>query len=504
LTVAANAPDLDRAHPERVIHALLLIPLLVSLTIGISLAFGMGGSDLFQLVLALFTAAIALIPLVADQGRRPSERHVLLSTFTFVFIIGFVLPVFVIFMPAVGPIDAPTYSGSSLMPEDVIRGQLATILGLVCLLIGYALPVGRMIAGTLPTFRHDWPPAAALAVASMIIPFGWIILLSGLLGIRINELGSGFVSILGSSYIYGIALLTIVYLRHKSSLALVMLAVVIPLTSLFGLFTGSKQAVLIAGAMVVFSIILVRRRIGMRWIALSVLAASLTFPIGQFVRQDVLAGNTLSPVTALRNPVATVGRISDFVTGSRPGEYFTDGLLYVVARMDCIGAASVLIRDTPRVAPFQNGRTLALFFVAFVPRLLWPEKPTIPIGEYITEAYVSGPGSNTATAPTQLGEYFINFGYPGIVGGMLLFGVMLRFAHHMLLSGRPTTPALLVAVVVLFRLVVGFQGATASNFAVTVMSIPPIVATHVAVRMLFPTPKRPLAGLSSDGRSAPA
>ncbi|MGH9892689.1 MAG: hypothetical protein ACREA0_12000, partial [bacterium] len=59
-------------------------------------------------------------------------------------------------------------------------------------------------------------------------------------------------------------------------------------------------------------------------------------------------------------------------------------------------------------------------------------------------------------------------------------------------------------VVVLFRLVVGFQGATASNFAVTVMSIPPIVVAHLAVLVLFPTRKPPLADFASDGRSAAA
>jgi hypothetical protein len=271
-----------------------------------------------------------------------------------------------------------------------------------------------------------------------------------------------------------------------------MLAVAVPITSFFGLFTGSKSAILIPGIMVVLSIILVRRRIAARWIVLGVLAATLAFPVGKFVREDVLASNTLSAADALRNPVGTLGRVSSFLSGSRPGEYLTGGILHFVARMDCIGAASVLIRDTPSVAPFQHGKTLGVFFLAFVPRVLWPGKPTITVGAYITEAYGAGYGANTSTAPTQLGEFYMNFGYAGIIGGMLLYGLLLRLAHEILLV-RPTTPALFVAVVVLFRLVLGFQGDTANSFAVTVMSIAPIIVAHLAVRMLFPIPGRPIA-----------
>ena len=497
----AKALDPDRAHPQRVQFLLVLLPFLCILGLGIGLAAGVRGIDIIQLALALLTTAVALLPLVLDQGRRASERHVLLATFSIVFIIGFALPVVVIFMPADGPIEAPSFSWSNLFPVDIVRGQLATLLGLFCLLIGYAIPVGKGLARSLPRFRRDWPPGVAVAVALIIIPLGWAVMLSGLAGFKTAALGSGFVSVLASAYLYGIALLTIVYARHHSRFAVLVLAITVPMTSLFGFFTGSKEAVLIPWAMIALAIILVRRRIGVRWIALGILASTLVFPVTRFVRDDILEHNTLSPVVALANPIGTLSRVSAFVAGAQAGEYFVDGLLYVVARMDCIGPASVLIRDTPRVAPFQYGRTLGLFFVAFVPRIIWPEKPTINIGRYITDAYGSGPEIATSTAPTQLGELFMNFGYAGIIGGMLLYGLILRVAHELLLRESPTTPALFVAVVVLYRLGLGFQGDTANTWAVMVMAIVPILAAHVAVRLLFPAPRErrvPGFGAGSD------
>jgi hypothetical protein len=484
---AATAPDpADRAHPRRVLLWLGLTPLLGVIGLVVGLAVGVRGADVVELALALVTTALALLPLILDQGRRPSERHVLLSTFSLVFIIGFVLPVLVIFIPAVGPADAPGYGFSALLPADIIRGQLTVILGLAVLLIGYVSPLGRTLGAPVPRFRTDWSLSATLAVAAVIIPFGWAILLAGVFGQISAALGSGLIGVFASAYLYGIALLTIAFLRHRSRVAFLTLAVLVPVTSFFGLFTGSKSAVLIPFVMVGLAVVVVRRRIGVRWILLGVLATTIVYPVGTFVREDILVENTLTTADALRDPNATLGRVSEFVTSSRSGEYFFEGILSTVARMDCIGAASVLIRDTPSVAPFQYGRTLGLFFVAFIPRVIWPGKPTITIGRYITDVYGSGPEIESNTAPTQLGEFYMNFGYAGVVVGMLLYGVLLRLLHEVLLRGQPTTPGLFAAIIVLLYLGMGFQGGVANNFANTVLSIVPIVVAHLAVSMLFP------------------
>src|SRR5258706_2443554 len=221
-------------------------------------------------------------------------------------------------------------------------------------------------------------------------------------------------------------------------------------------------------AMVALAIILVQRRVAARWIVLGALATMFVCPISEFVRRDILLENTVSAAEPLRNPVATLSRVGRFMSGSRPGDYFVEGISNVVARMDHIGAASVLIRNTPSRAPFLHGKTLGLFFVAFVPRFIWPDKPTITIGRFITNTYGSGPDVESDTAPTMLGELFINFGYPGIIRGMLIYVIVLRIAHESLLVRRPTTPALLVAVAVLLNLSLGFQGGIANNWAVTV------------------------------------
>ena len=120
---------------------------------------------------------------------------------------------------------------------------------------------------------------------------------------------------------------------------------------------------------------------------------------------------------------------------------FVDGFDAASRRLDAIGVVSVIVRDTPSVSPFQNGRTLALIPVAYVPRVLWPGKPVITIGQWVTEAYVpSGHLLESNLGTTWVGEFYLNWGVTMVISGMLILGVMLRFAHEALMRVGATVP----------------------------------------------------------------
>jgi hypothetical protein len=78
---------------------------------------------------------------------------------------------------------------------------------------------------------------------------------------------------------------------------------------------------------------------------------------------------------------------------------------------------------------FYDGRTLEYLSFAFVPRFLWPDKPPIAPGAW----YAMEIGEGTATPDgwfstsinmTVAGELFLNFGWRGVVLGLLLFGAV--------------------------------------------------------------------------------
>jgi hypothetical protein len=76
---------------------------------------------------------------------------------------------------------------------------------------------------------------------------------------------------------------------------------------------------------------------------------------------------------------------------------------------------------------FRNGQTLDYLGYAFIPRFLWPEKPAIAKGAWfaleIGQAHQRPDGRITnSVAMTIPGELYLNFGWPGVLLGCLVFG----------------------------------------------------------------------------------
>jgi len=77
---------------------------------------------------------------------------------------------------------------------------------------------------------------------------------------------------------------------------------------------------------------------------------------------------------------------------------------------------------------FRYGETMANVSYAFIPRLLWPDKPSLSKGSWFP-VYLgfSPPESEATTSPgiTATGELYWNFGIIGVVSGMLFIGILI-------------------------------------------------------------------------------
>jgi hypothetical protein len=482
--VGSAPADPDRAQPQRMQLLLAALPVVTILALVLGIAFGLRGDKGTMYGIALGTLALALVPIIVDQGRRPSERHILLAVFSLVYTSFYVIPLFFLYLTDTYMNMAEGFAFTRLTLPDLIAGQLEALVGLVSLLVGYAIPVGRWIAQVIPKPRVDWSLGITLRVAFLMFGVGWaMMLLSFLAGIA-SIIGTGVAFTLASALIYGNVLLTAAWLRFRSRSALMLLPITVIPTSLLGFFTGSKEAALMVPFMIGLTTVVDRRRLRIRWVVLAVIAIVLLYPTQIFYRDVILDGYRLNVVDALSRPAATVQRTLDFVGSSRPSEYLREGFEATSYRLDGLAVSSVIIRDTPSVSPFQYGRTFELFFAALVPRFLWPEKPVITLGRWINDVYGAGPEIASNTAVSQVGEFYLNFGTAGVIAGMFLFGAMLRLAHEVLLRGRPTMPALLATVIIVYNLVVRSEGNLASALAGTIMAIVPVVAMHFLLRLL--------------------
>ena len=89
-----------------------------------------------------------------------------------------------------------------------------------------------------------------------------------------------------------------------------------------------------------------------------------------------------------------------------------------------VGAAVNQLKS--RQVEFAKGETLLLALTAFVPRVLWPNKPAMAgsgdlVSKYTGYYFADG----TSVGIGQVMEFYVNFGEAGVIGGFMVIGFIL-------------------------------------------------------------------------------
>ena len=481
MSAAAPVSDVPRRSQSA---ALLLVGLLVlagsAFLIGI--AAGVRGDDILLLALGIAIFFCGALPLLIDQFRPPSRRHLFITLLSLMYGVMFGLPVVTQYLLADRMMGIN--SGVPLLPNQIAEGQLVALGALFALYVGYALPFGPITARAFPKARRDWSPSVALAVACTMIPLGWIIYLGSIFGIISARLGSGFLGSISLSTFFGIALLAIVHQRHRSRLALMLMLVLIPPTMAFMFFTTSKERFFLPLIMVGLAYLVVHRRIPARWVAVGFGLFIFFYPVASAYRQEVVQGAGLMSI--LRDPVGSINELSQELEGYGFNDFIQDGFVRTTVRIDGLSIMSVIVRDTPAVVPHQGGWTLWYIPLAYIPRALWPGKPIFDMGQFVTDNYWGGPGIKSNTGPTWVGEFYMNFGLAGVAIGMAFLGVFFRILHETLFRRPTTIPLLLACVILLSVTIMKIETVLMTPINGFFFHCFPLLATHLFVRNLSP------------------
>ena len=140
--------------------------------------------------------------------------------------------------------------------------------------------------------------------------------------------------------------------------------------------------------------------------------------------------------------------------------------------------------------PFQGGWSIAYIAFSYVPRLIWPGKPGLDTGVWVTANFGYGPQIESSTGSTWLGEFYFNFGWTGLLVGMTLLGVWFRFLQDSFLRMDSTIPAMLAGVVVIITIAPNVGGGLLGVTSGVVFNVTPVILIHQLVRWLTPTPSR--------------
>ena len=107
-----------------------------------------------------------------------------------------------------------------------------------------------------------------------------------------------------------------------------------------------------------------------------------------------------------------------------------------------VGKTSAIVEHFPKKSDFHYGKSYLTVFIAPIPRVWWPEKPTVRIGKYVG-GEVMGRNSNTGVVPGIIGEAYLNFGIGGVISILFLFGVFCKTTYKWILISGRTNPLMI-------------------------------------------------------------
>jgi hypothetical protein len=252
----------------------------------------------------------------------------------------------------------------------------------------------------------------------------------------------------------------------------------------FNFFTGSKGMFFAPITMIVLAYVVVRRRFRIRWGVAAVVVIALFFPISQFYREVVMEGLTRRAVDVLADPQDALQRISTYANTFEFRELFLEGLAMTSVRFSALDIVISIARETPDRVPFQGGWTIGYVFLAYIPRVLWPGKPLLSIGQWVTDHYAGGPGIRSSTGPTWVGELYFNFGWTGVVLGMLTLGTYFRVLNGTIYQAGAPIPVQWTAVAAVHFMVPGLSSSLTGPINVVPFYGGMILAIHLVVVLL--------------------
>ena len=464
------------------------VPMLGFVAFGVGLAIGIPSDrvDLFGLMIV--TATLILTVVAVDRSRPRERRNLLLTIFSFSYFCFFVVPVLAFYLGDEGYTIERSPSPIRLTPIDVTRGMFAALVGYALLLAGYVVPIGAWISRVAPRMKREWSAEAAIGVALISIPLGWAVILGHQFGLIPARAGSGVLGAVGMGASFGIGLLALAFQRYRSKAALLLLILVSPPTMMFNFFTASKMLFLMPLVMIAIVHVIVTRQLRLWWIVGFVLVMAAFYPIAKEYREYMYASGR-SAVQVIASPQGAFHVIQGVLDGYRPIDYMKLGLEATASRLQGLDILSTILRDAGTRVPFQGGWSLAYIPIAYVPRLFWPGKPALIIGGWVTENFCY-PGIESSTGSTWMGELYFNFGWLGIVVGMILLGIWFRVLQESFLGTDATIPSMLAGVVTIWMLATGVGGDLLGPTNTVIFNVAPIFLMHLLVRTMTPPPAR--------------
>jgi O-antigen polysaccharide polymerase Wzy len=264
--------------------------------------------------------------------------------------------------------------------------------------------------------------------------------------------------------------------RYRRSYMVSVVAGVIFYQLFFGFVIDFKTEALLGGALVVLTNFLVTARVPKFWVGLMLVVVAVAFPLLQ-ANRVVRSEHGQSSTQVSENVFAlfqrTVAAKERVNTGRERAQT-------ALERLTLKGSVQIIVVGTGVTAPFKHGYTLTPLVTAFIPRLVWPDKPSVETGRILNKDFHLSESPDTYMSPSHLGELYWNFGWPGVIVGMGLIGLLLGLIGNKFnLYDATTITRLLVIVITVRYLILASEGELATHYVSWMRSLLGVGLLHL-------------------------
>lgn len=362
------------------------------------------------------------------------------------------------------PLQLSRSSGFLSFAERVV------LVGAACLVCGYVFASRSKGPSNTPRVRRDWPEAWVRLIGVAFVAVGLAATWVWQADARFSSIDSpdantlATLGLLVSTYVHplGIALLCYSFvLRGRRSDKILMIALLM-VEMFFGILGGSKETAIRTILVLLMIKLLLDRNIPKKWMLLGIASIVVVFPLIQTYR-DTLSFHGTTSIQGSQGVSKALGTAIESWKGS--GQAMSDqgyDFLSVLRRATLKPTMELIVDNVGASVPYQNGYTLALTFYGMVPRAVWPTKPDTSTGRLFNRQFRVSEDPDTYISSTHLGELYWNFGWSGVICGMLLIGMLLGFMNRMLSrQEEPSVTKLLLYVATVYCLCLRIEGGLA-------------------------------------------
>lgn len=312
----------------------------------------------------------------------------------------------------------------SLRPDEIQITLFYLIIGLIVLLISYYKIAPKFFKNKLKPISFNWFKVNIIELKSLALIL-WVFTLFYQKIFRIET--TSIVFIFGILWMFSRTI--IVYLLFKKHLNVFETTVVI------GLLIYEMSSALISGVLAGTISVFV-------FIALIYLYTNKKLPIGLGITAVILF-ILFQQVKITYREAVWFGSASNYSFWdkasllydtavnqySSPSSDLKSAQQSAFSRLDHLGTTAIVISMSPETVPYSNGETYLPLFTKWIPRAIWKDKPI----EYTPNEWAKRYGLvdpynfTIAYNLPWFTEYYVNFGFIGIITGMFLLGILIRF-----------------------------------------------------------------------------